>query len=219
MTRSWASGSSRRRSRPLAGRSSAPAAHRWRHPGAERLHQRRRQRHHPGVPVERPGGDIAGSGAINGTLDLIDRHDLTQTADCVGPPRSRPTIRSAPPSTPSSSYSPWPFQAKAPGSTGNKFPIGPLLRGRHRPHSFLGPRGGVLRELPRRDPLLDPPLDAVPQGLRRRQASRPASPRSSPPRPDSSGVALTSIVLGVEHLRLEQLITGTGSSSPLRPAR
>jgi hypothetical protein len=75
-----------------------------------------------------PDGDIAGSGSINGTLDLL-AGTVDQTADCVGPP-------SVPNGDPycatvntQDTASPWPFQAKAAGSPENVFPPGHFFEG------------------------------------------------------------------------------------------
>ena len=76
-----------------------------------------------------PGGDIAGSGAINGTLDLIAGTTtrpgrLRRTA--FGPGQ-RSVLRHRQHRL--VSPSPWPFQAKASGSPANEFPIGHFFEG------------------------------------------------------------------------------------------
>jgi hypothetical protein len=63
-----------------------------------------------------PGGDIPGSGAIDGTLDLL-AGTTAQTADCVGPPSVGPgDTFCATVNTVDGVFSPWPFLDKK-GST------------------------------------------------------------------------------------------------------
>jgi hypothetical protein len=75
-----------------------------------------------------PGGDIAGSGSINGTLDLIAGTTATP-ADCVGPPAVPNGDNFCATVNTENTPSPWPFQAKASGSPANTFPAGHFFEG------------------------------------------------------------------------------------------
>lgn len=155
-----------------------------------------------------PGGDIAGSGAINGTLDLI-AGTTSQTADCVGPP-------SVPNGDPFCATvntgdvaSPWPFQAKAAGSPANVFPAGHFFEGGI-DLGFLDLEeecfASFLAET-RSSTSVDAVLkDFVGGGFEACESSVVTTPS------DSSGAPLTSIVLGTS-IYDSALITGTGSSN------
>jgi hypothetical protein len=75
-----------------------------------------------------PGGGIAGSGSINGTLDLIAGTTSTP-ADCVGPPAVPNGDNFCATVNTTNTASPWAFQAKASGSPANTFPAGHFFEG------------------------------------------------------------------------------------------
>jgi hypothetical protein len=75
-----------------------------------------------------PGGSIAGSGAIDGTLDLLSG-SLDSPADCVGPPTVGSGDNACATVNTTDTDSPWKYQAKEHGSTANKFPKGHFYEG------------------------------------------------------------------------------------------
>lgn len=156
-----------------------------------------------------PGGDIAGSGAINGTLDLI-AGTAAQTADCVGPPSVAngdpycATVNTA--NTPS----PWPFQAKASGAPANVFPPGHFFEGGiDLGFLNLGEEcfASFLAET-RSSTSVDATLkDFVGGGFERCESTVTTTPS------DANGDPVSAITLG-SSIYDYALIEGTGSSNP-----
>ena len=173
-------------------------ARRWRHPVLSDFSVRRRHRHHPGLPMERPGWRHPPARARSTACSTCSPGDDRAPRPTVsGRPRSRNRIRSARPSTPPTA-SPWAFEPK--DTAADIFAPGRALRGRHRPRLLPGADRRLLRQLPCRDADLAVRRLAA-QGLRRRRVRglRRLCHHHAVRR---EGNALSTIELGDEHPRL-----------------